>query len=42
MRGVRCVCAVGEKKRIVCGGDNLRNWSEVGKTVTYYVASLIN
>ena len=42
MRGVRSVCAVGEKKRIVCRGDTLHNWSEVGETVTYYVASLIN
>ena len=42
MRGVQCVCAVGEKKRIVCGGDTLHNWSEEGETVTYYVTSLIN
>ena len=42
MRGVRCVCAVVEKKRFVCGGDTLHNWSEVGETVTYYVASFIN
>ena len=42
MRGVRSVCAVGEKERIVCRGDTLHNWSEVGETVTYYVASLIN
>ena len=42
MRGVRCVCAVGEKKRIVCGGDISHNWSEMGETVTYYVANFIN